>query len=179
MPTQETDASIEVVPYNPAWPRQFLVEQSTLQAALAPWLAGSVEHVGSTAVPGLPAKPIIDVMAPVQSLDGSRAAIKAAESVGYVYYPYKSSVMHWFCKPSPRHRTHHLHIVPLASSLWHERLTFRDALRTDPVLALEYAALKYHLASVHASDREAYTEAKAPFILATLEAAYAKQISAA
>ena len=179
MSTPETDAAIEVVPYNPAWPRQFLVEQSALQAALVPWLAGSVEHVGSTAVPGLSAKPVIDLMAPVHSLAESRAAIKAAESVGYVYYPYKSGVIHWFCKPTPQHRTHHLHIVPLSSRLWHERLAFRNALRSDLLLAHEYAALKYHLASVHGSDREAYTEAKSPFILATLEAVYAKQFSAA
>lgn len=85
----EPEAQIEVVPYNPAWPGMFLVEQSVLREVLAPWLVGELEHVGSTAVPGLAAKPVIDIMAPVGSLVTSRAAIEAAESVGYLYFPYK------------------------------------------------------------------------------------------
>ena len=147
----------------------FLAEQSILREVLAPWLVGELEHVGSTAVPGLAAKPVIDIMAPVGSLVTSRAAIEAAASVGYLYFPYKPSEMHWFCKPSPAHRTHHLHIVPLASELWRQRLTFRDALRINAALAQEYALLKLRLAEQFRNDREAYTEAKAPFILSVLQ----------
>jgi GrpB-like predicted nucleotidyltransferase (UPF0157 family) len=160
--------SIEIIEYNAAWPAQFLAERDILQAALAKWLVGDIEHIGSTAVPGLAAKLVIDMMAPVASLEGSRGAIKAAESVGYCFYPYKPDEMHWFCKPSPEVRTHHLHLVPLVSQTWVERLAFRDALRQNPVLAQEYTALKRRLAQDFASDREAYTDAKAPFILKAL-----------
>ena len=156
--------SIEIIEYNSAWPAQFLAEQDVLQTALAKWLVGDIEHIGSTAVIGLAAKAVIDIMAPVASLEGSRGAIAAAESVGYCYYPYKPDEMHWFCKPSPEVRTHHLQLVPLGSRTWVERLAFRDALRQNPASAQEYAALKRRLAQDFANDREAYTDAKAPFI---------------
>ena len=173
------EARVNVVPYDPAWPSKFLEEQAVLQVALAPWLAGEIEHVGSTAVPGLAAKPVIDIMAPVLSLAESRAAIEAVKGVGYKYYPYKPTEMHWFCKPSPAHRTHHLHVVPVAKELWHQRLAFRDALRSSPALAQAYAVLKLRLAEQYRSNREGYTEAKAPFIQAALQAACAGRASAA
>jgi GrpB-like predicted nucleotidyltransferase (UPF0157 family) len=173
MPSSEPDALIEVVPYDPLWPSRFLEEQSVLEAALAPWLVGKVEHVGSTAVPGLAAKPVIDIMAPVSTLDDSKDAIEAAKGVGYLYHPYKPTEMHWFCKPSAAHRTHHLHIVPVASELWQQRLAFRDALRRNPQLAQAYALLKLRLAQQYKHDREAYTDAKAPFINAALQASAA------
>ena len=156
--------SIKIVEYNAALPAQFLAERDILQTALSKWLVGDIEHIGSTAVPGLAAKPVIDIMAPVASLEASRGAIAAAELVGYCFYPYKPDEMHWFCKPSPEVRTHHLHLVPLGSRTWVERLAFRDALRQNPALAQEYAALKHRLAKDFANDRDAYTDAKAPFI---------------
>lgn len=157
-------ASIEIVEYNAAWPAQFLAERDILQVALAKWLVGDIEHIGSTSVIGLAAKPVIDIMAPVKSLEASSDAIAAAEAVGYCFYPYKPDEMHWLCIPSPEVRTHHLHLVPLGSSRWHEQIAFRDALRQNPELAQEYAALKRPLAQDFANDREAYTDAKAPFI---------------
>ncbi len=162
------DAPIEVVEYNPAWPTLFDAERSLLETALAPWLAGPVEHIGSTAVPGLPAKPTIDIMAPVRSLAESTDAMAAASALGYLHHPYKPEQMHWFCKPSPAHRTHHLHLVPLHSALWQQRLAFRDALRGSAALTARYAALKRHLATAYRHDREAYTEAKGPFIAQVL-----------
>lgn len=162
------DAPIEVVEYNPAWPTLFEAERSLLETALVPWLAGPVEHIGSTAVPGLPAKPIIDIMAPVHSLTGSTAAIAAASALNYLYYPYKPEQMHWFCKPSPAQRTHHLHLVPMGSALWQQRLAFRDALRGSAALTGRYAALKRQLAVQYRHDREGYTEAKEPFIAQVL-----------
>ncbi len=125
-------------------------------------------HVGSTAVEGLSAKPILDIMAPVASLEASREAIQAAHALHYLYYPYKAEVMHWFCKPSAAHRTHHLHLIPYQSDLWHQRLAFRDALRADQNLALRYEALKHKLAAQHRHDREAYTQGKTPFVMEVL-----------
>ena len=168
IPSTEPEAPIEIVPYDARWPALFLPEQAMLEVVLMPWLAGAIEHIGSTAVPGLSAKPVIDIMAPVRSLEASRAAIAAAESAGYRYYPYQPEAMHWFCKPSPAHRTHHLHLLPMGSRLWFERLAFRDALRTKPALAQAYAELKLRLATEYRNDREAYTQAKEPFILSAL-----------
>jgi len=166
-PTSE-DEPVEVVPYSENWPALFVAEAALLQTALSPWLVAKIEHVGSTAVVGLLAKPIIDIMAPVQELASSRPAIEAALSVGYCYYPYKPSEMHWFCKPTPAARTHHLHLIPWKSRLWQERLAFRDALRMNAELAQEYGSLKLRLAAQYPHDREAYTESKAPFIASVL-----------
>jgi GrpB-like predicted nucleotidyltransferase (UPF0157 family) len=160
------EAPIEIVEHDPEWPRMFVSERELLKAALAPWLVAAIEHIGSTAVPGLAAKPVIDIMAPVASLEASRGAIEALRALDYHYASYRPGVMHWFCKPGPSLRTHHLHLVPYRSDLWDERIAFRERLRFDPALAVEYAALKRELARQHRGDREAYTEAKDPFIAA-------------
>lgn len=81
-----------------------------------------------------------------------------------MYFPYCADVMHWFCKPSPAFRTHHLHLVPFGSERWIRCLAFRDAIRSNERLAKKYAALKIRLANEFKFDREAYTEAKAPFL---------------
>lgn len=164
------EALIEIAEYNPQWPELFAREQALVAEALAQWLVGVPEHIGSTAVPGLAAKPVIDIMAPVESLAGSEAAIAGAGRIGYVHFPYKAELMHWFCKPSPEHRTHHLHLVPADSRLWREQLAFRDALRGDAALRAEYQALKLRLAAVYRCDREAYTDAKSPFISQVVQA---------
>jgi GrpB-like predicted nucleotidyltransferase (UPF0157 family) len=173
------EAPVVVLPYSARWPELFAAESTLLHEALQPWLVAAVEHVGSTAVLGLCAKPVIDIMAPVKDLASSRPAIEAAQAVGYCYYPYKPDQMHWFCKPSPAVRTHHLHLVPWQSRLWQERLAFRDALRSSPSLAQKYGVLKQELAAKHGADREAYTEAKAPFIASVLRWHFAQVPGAA
>jgi GrpB-like predicted nucleotidyltransferase (UPF0157 family) len=142
----------------------FETERDILQRILSPWLTGPIEHIGSTAVPGLIAKPVIDIMAPVESLAASRDAIPAAAKAGYVYFPYRPKEFHWLCKPSDAFRTHHLHLVPFGTPLWYERLTFRDVLRRSPIVAAEYADLKRSLAAKYEFDRERYTDEKGPFI---------------
>ena len=168
------NAPIEVVTYDPAWPSRFEEERAVLKSLLAHWIVAEIEHVGSTAVPGLAAKPVIDIMVPVESLAASRGSIEAASHAGYIYWPYKADVMHWFCKPSAAHRTHHLHIVPFESPLWFDRLRFRDALRSDSKLAEQYAELKHHLEKRYREDREAYTEGKTDFVAAVLAGAGGK-----
>lgn len=164
------DAAVLIDAYRAEWPRLFEEEVALIEPVLAPWLAGPIEHVGSTAVPGLAAKPVIDLMAPVADLEAARPAIDAVGVVGYVHAPYRAEVMHWLCKPSPDRRTHHLHLVPYGSELWIERLAFRDALRGDDGLANRYAALKQDLAASHPGDREAYTAGKSAFVQRALEA---------
>ncbi|MBK7616951.1 MAG: GrpB family protein [Burkholderiales bacterium] len=158
------DAEVSISPYQADWPSKFEAEQRLLEQALAPWLCGGIEHIGSTAVPGLAAKPVIDIMAPVRSLEDARDAITPAGANGYLYHPYQGEVMHWFCKPSPACRTHHLHLVPWGSPLWVERIAFRDALRGSGALAREYEALKLQLAEAFRHDRDGYTNAKGPFV---------------
>lgn len=158
------EAPVQIEPYNAAWPAAFSSERMLLSRVLEPWLAGPIEHVGSTAVPGLAAKPIIDIMAAVESLEASRPALAKLQESGYCYAPYQADVMHWFCKPGPELRTHHLHLIPFESALWFERLAFRDLLAANPVMANDYAALKYRLADTYRHDRERYTEEKGPFI---------------
>jgi GrpB-like predicted nucleotidyltransferase (UPF0157 family) len=157
-------APIIIVPYDAAWPSMFDAERTLLEGRIARYIIGGLEHIGSTAVPELPAKPVIDIMVGVRSLEDSRPALPLLEPLGYCYFPYKSDVMHWFCKPSDEVRTHHLHLVPFSSRLWHERLRFRDHLRAHPEARAAYATLKQQLAARHRDDREAYTEQKTSFI---------------
>ncbi len=159
------DAPIEIVEYNPAWPDLFATERARTE----PLLGGAeIHHFGSTAVPGLAAKPVIDMIALVRDLDAHIAALTT--SGGYQFpRAFNATLAHrrFLCYPSASMRTHHLHLVDQPAEL-ECRLSFRDRLRTDPALAGEYATLKRALASRHREDREAYTEAKAIFIRASL-----------
>lgn len=103
-------------------------------------------------------------MAGVHTLAESRPAIAAATELGYCYAPYQEDLEHWFCKPSPAFRTHHLHLIPMGTPQWLRPIAFRDYLRAHSEVAAEYEALKRRLANEHHRDREAYTEAKRPFI---------------
>jgi GrpB-like predicted nucleotidyltransferase (UPF0157 family) len=174
--TVPAEEPVRIVPYDARWPGHFERERTLLLEAIGPWLAGSIEHIGSTAIPGLPAKPVIDIMAGVTSLDASRPALAPLAACAYCYFPYRPDVMHWFCKPSPAFRTHHLHLVPVQSRLWIERLAFRDYLRAHPDVAVEYAGLKRRLADLHRFDREAYTDAKGPFVQRILQEASGRRI---
>lgn len=165
------EAPIELVPYDPEWPVRFHEECEKLGRVLAAWLAGPIEHIGSTAVPGISAKPVIDIMAGVDSLEGSKPAIAAAAILGYCYFPYQPDLKHWFCKPSASFRTHHLHLVPIGTPQWIRPIAFREYLRARADVAGEYDVLKRTLAVEFKFDREAYTEAKSPFINATTDRA--------
>jgi GrpB-like predicted nucleotidyltransferase (UPF0157 family) len=154
---------IEIYPYDPAWPVMFEDERHLLERILKPVLAGGIHHVGSTAVPGLAAKPIIDIMAGVLSLDEARTVFADLAELQYSYAPYRPE-MHWFCKPSPERRTHHLILVEPSGPWWEPRLRFRDYLRAHPDAANEYETLKRDLAAEHADDREAYTDEKTAFV---------------
>ncbi|MCA2217668.1 GrpB family protein [Jidongwangia harbinensis] len=104
-----SDEQIYLRAYDPRWPALFQREAGTLATTLGSYITGGVHHVGSTAVPGLAAKPIIDIMIGVRSLGSSRPCIDMLAELGYCYAPHRQDVMHWFCKPSPARRTHHLH----------------------------------------------------------------------
>jgi GrpB-like predicted nucleotidyltransferase (UPF0157 family) len=158
------DEPVQVVPYDPTWPGQFVAEKALLEPVIGQWITGGIHHVGSTAVPRLAAKPVIDILAGVKDLRSSRTCFAELAKLDYQYAPYRIDEMQWLCKPSPAHRTHHLHLVPTGSRRYRSELAFRDILRIRHDLAERYQALKQQLAVEHRTDREAYTEAKQAFI---------------
>lgn len=166
-----SDEPIRLSPYDPAWPRRFEEERSALEDAIGGWVVGGIHHVGSTAVAGLEAKPIIDILVGISDLEESRACFEPLARLGYLHAPYLPDEMHWLCKPHPSRRTHHLHLVPAGSRRYRDELAFRDILRAEPRLASEYAALKRALAARFENDREAYTDAKASFVRRALSEA--------
>jgi GrpB-like predicted nucleotidyltransferase (UPF0157 family) len=163
--------AITVAEYDPGWPLRFMQERAVLEEMLAPWLAGGVHHVGSTAVPSLAAKPIIDIVAGVQSLTGATPAIGVLAEHGYVHAPHRPRAF-WFYRTATRsaEHTHHLHLTEPDSDLWRERLAFRDALRGNPALRHEYQALKLSLAESH-DTVDGYTAAKRDFVARVLASA--------
>lgn len=164
----EEDEPVRVVAYDPAWPDRFAGERRVLETTLGAWITGGVHHVGSTAVPGLAAKPTVDIMVGVESLEAARPCIALLASIGYRYWPYRPEVMHWFCKPSLSQRLYHLHVMEHGGTEWRRRFAFRDFLRDHPETAAEYAALKRALAARYEHDREAYTDAKGEFVHAVV-----------
>lgn len=158
------DEPVRLSPYDPAWAARFEEERALLEVAIGEWMVGGVHHVGSTAVPGMEAKPIIDILVGVRGLDESRARFGRLAGLRYVYAPYLLGEMHWFCKPHPSRRTHHLHLVPVGSRRYIDELAFRDRLRGDTKVAEEYVALKRRLARRFTNDRDAYTDAKSAFV---------------
>ena len=159
--------------YDPSWPGAFAMEEARLRSLL-PRTFLDIQHVGSTAVPGLVAKPIIDILAGVESMAVAESLAPSLCSSGYTTsaeFNASLSDRKWFMRWKDGHRTHHLHVVVHNSPAWHERLHFRDALRASPALAAQYALLKAGLAEEHSADREAYTDAKAEFVRAISRAA--------
>lgn len=160
---------VDIAVYDPLWPARFEAEKARL-ATVVPGSFLEVQHIGSTAVPGLSAKPIVDILAGIGSMEEAPAIATSLLGVGYTTSAsFNDSLVDrkWFMRWKDGHRTHHLHVV-VHGEVWTKRLAFRDALRADPALASRYAALKSDLASAHRTDREAYTEAKGAFVEAIL-----------
>jgi GrpB-like predicted nucleotidyltransferase (UPF0157 family) len=155
---------VTVQAYDPDWPVRFEAERRLLQPVLGEFISGGIHHVGSTAVPGLDAKPVIDILAGLGDLATARPCIDLLAPLGYLYAPYRASEMLWFCKPHPARRTHHLHLVPVGSARYRDELLFRDYLREHLEARAGYAHLKHDLAVRHRQDREAYTHGKTAFV---------------
>jgi GrpB-like predicted nucleotidyltransferase (UPF0157 family) len=167
------DQAVYLVDHDPVWHERFVLQRDALAQLLRRWLAAAPEHVGSTAVPGLRAKPVIDIAAPVVSLASAEAAIPALQADGWLFWPEdpNRSYRLWFLRPTPAARTHHLYLMQYDSAELRRLLLFRDALRDDAVLRHAYASLKDRLADQHRTDRDAYTDAKSAFVQSVLEAA--------
>lgn len=161
---------VEVRPADDAWQQRGEREARLLEAALADWLVAPVEHVGSTAVPGLSAKPILDLQAAIADIESAPDVVAALTPVWH-YVPPELDGRPWrrfLVKVVDGHRVAHLHLMVPRSARWGEQLAFRDALCADPALAQRYAALKQSLAARHADNREAYTAGKSDFVRAVL-----------
>jgi GrpB-like predicted nucleotidyltransferase (UPF0157 family) len=133
-----------LVEYDAEWPTAFETERNRLADALEPWLSGGIQHIGSTSIPGMPAKPILDMIAGVGQLADATPAEPVLRQFGYERRPHRVDAV-LFVRCPDRVDTHHLHLTTPGSDLWEERLAFRDALRAEPPLADEYAALKFRL----------------------------------
>ena len=157
---------VELVDYDPRWPALFEAEASRLRVALSHILDFTVEHFGSTAIPGLAAKPIIDIM--LIATDQSRwtRVIEPIQGLGYVLWaenPRQDRM--FFVKGMPpfgERRTHHIHVRTPSDA--EAAILFRDHLRRHPEDLARYASLKRDLAKRHTTDRDAYTEGKSRFV---------------
>ncbi|MGC3989798.1 MAG: GrpB family protein [Chthoniobacteraceae bacterium] len=157
---------VRMVPYDSHWPTQFAVERNRL-FALFPGHFAAIEHIGSTAVAGLAAKPVIDLMAGVHAIAEADALLEPLCAHGYETSAEFNATLtdrRWLMRHSEGRRTHHLHLVVFGCENWMRRLQFRNRLRADSALAVRYEHLKQELAVVYRCDREGYTQAKAAFI---------------
>lgn len=162
---------VEVVDYDPSWPRSYAEERDRIAAALGDSVT-AIEHVGGTAVPGLPAKPVVDIMVGVADIERAGQAVAGLINLGYQYVPELESELperRYFRRGSPE--SHHIHMVGVDSDFWEEHLLFRDYLRTHPQAAEEYGKLKRGLAGRFRLDRAAYRAGKLPFIDTVVAAA--------
>ena len=168
--------TVILTPYSPDWPNQFHAIREELLSAFAPTVV-TIEHIGSTSVPGLAAKPVLDVLLGASSLADIESKIKPLSEIGYSYVPkYEREIpmRRYFVRSSATSLRVHLHAVELDSRIWQEHLAFRDRLRADANLRSEYQALKLRLAEEFADDKAAYTAAKGPFIQAVLANVFAR-----
>jgi GrpB-like predicted nucleotidyltransferase (UPF0157 family) len=162
---------IEVLEYDPAWMRAYAEERDRIAAAIGDAVV-AIEHVGGTAVPGLPARPVIDLMVGVEDIERAGPAVAGLINLGYEYVPELETQLpdrRYFRRGMPE--THHVHMVPVSSDYFTEHLLFRDYLRSHPRAAEEYGKLKRGLAGRFRFDREAYRAGKLPFIDTVLAAA--------
>jgi GrpB-like predicted nucleotidyltransferase (UPF0157 family) len=160
---------IHLVPYDPLWPREFEAEADRIRRACHE-LPLELEHIGSTSIPNIFAKPIIDILAGVPPRETREPYIEALVGIGYEHLgAYGVPGRDYFRRGTPR--THHVHMFSWSSRRWRDHLAFRDYLRAHPDAAQEYSMLKRELAATFADDSRRYAEEKGPFIKAVLRAA--------
>ncbi|MEO1186025.1 MAG: GrpB family protein [Cyanobacteria bacterium J06636_27] len=168
---------IEIVEYNSNWTNMFEEEAESIRKAVEKDLIAEIQHIGSTAVPGLAAKPVIDIMVGLHDLSDGGKIIQPLEDLEYVFWADNPSPEKiFFVKGMPpygKKRTHHVHVVEISGEFWQRRL-FRDYLRIHPEEAYRYEKLKRELAAQFRNDREAYTQGKSDFVKVIMEKARAK-----
>jgi GrpB-like predicted nucleotidyltransferase (UPF0157 family) len=163
---------LQFLPYNPEWKILFEEEKQQLQSTIGNDIV-DIQHIGSTSIPGIIAKPILDIGIAVNNFEEAAICIKPLEKMGYTYKG-ESGIprRHWFAKGEPT--THHVHILEIHSQNWKNNLIFRDYLKRNLEIAKQYAELKMQLLKQFNADRDAYQEAKKPFIEQVLKQAQSK-----
>ncbi len=153
--------------YDDSWPAQFEEEKELLEGAIGE-IVTSIEHIGSTSIPGLAAKPVIDLMVGVRTLDDAEECIAPIEKLGYIYVPEFEGTMperRYFRRTAANgSTTHQLHMVTEPGAFWQRHIEFCDYLRAHPKVSVEYSKLKRTLAESFGTDRHGYTIAKGDFI---------------
>jgi len=163
--------TLRLVPYDSAWPARFEAEATRARSALGD-AALAIEHVGSTAVPGLAGKPVLDLAIAVRSEAAADTCIAPLERLGYEYRgPYgEDPRRRYYVRDAGEARVAQIHLYVLPARAWEEKLAFRDALRADSSVAGAYAAEKYRVAEAVGWDKGAYSLAKGPFVERVLAA---------
>ena len=162
---------VKLSPYRTAWARLFGEEKKRLQEVIGEGIL-DIQHIGSTAVPNLKAKPILDIGVAVENFEEAFALVSPLEKLGYTYRGENGIPRrHYFVKGPPDKRTHHIHMFEEVNEEWAKHLLFRDYLRTHPETAAAYGTLKEDLAKRYPRDREAYTDGKHEFIQEVLNEA--------
>lgn len=160
---------VRLVPYTTEWKRLFEQEKARLQAAIGDYVL-DIQHVGSTSIPGMVAKPILDIGIAVRNFEKAAVCIEPMVQLGYDYYGENGIPRrHFFVKGDPR--THHVHMNEITSRDWEALVVFRDYLIQHPEIAQEYAELKLELAQRFPTDRQAYLDGKAVLIERVLQLA--------
>ncbi len=164
---EERAEPVVVVPYDPAWPASFERVRAPVAEALGD-LAVGIEHIGSTAVPGLEAKPIVDVDVVIRRAGDLDEVMRRLGQLGYTHLGDLGIVGREAFRATKQMPRHHLYVCASGAVPLQAHLILRDALRGDPALAAQYGALKRELAERYREDRDAYTEGKSVFITAVL-----------
>jgi len=158
------DPAVRIVPYDAGWPARADEELRRLKEGLGS-VAVRLEHVGSTAVPGLAAKPILDLQLSVADIERRAAFVEPLERLGYLFVPVPESPdHHFFARPPERPRSHHLHVCEAGSHHELRHLAVRDFLRAHDPEAAGYADVKQAAAARHPEDRLAYIAAKQEYV---------------
>lgn len=171
---QKHQNRVQLSPYQSEWPETFAREKSAIIQEVGDSTI-PIEHIGSTSVPNLPAKPIIDILLGVEDLDEFTRYIPPLSQAGYEYVPKPElRTRRFFKKETNTNDTFHLHICEWKGSEWEEKIIFRNYLRANPGSAKAYESLKKQLAETYREERSVYTEKKGPFIQSILDLAYKK-----
>ena len=161
--------TVELELYRPEWRQEYEAEVERLRSVLGNDSL-DFEHVGSTAIPGIAAKPVIDMLAVVEDAAHAARLLPVLERHGYEYRPNDGVPDRAFLAKGPRtNRTHYLSLTEVGNACYRESVGFRDYLRDHPTVAAEYDRLKRELAEEYGEDRPTYTAKKEPFVLRVLE----------
>ncbi len=162
---------VKLVPHSPEWKQHFQLEHKLLKKAIGHYVV-EIRHIGSTAIPTIYAKPIIDIMAGLRQVEDVKHCIEPLKQIGYTYMGEQEIPgWHFFTKGNKSVKTHHLHVVEWKSEYWVTHILFQEYLCRHPEVAYAYEKLKLDLEQKYPDDRESYTRDKSDFIHAMTEMA--------